>query len=673
MQPPNVADLLARTRDGFYVERDHVTQACEAAVSMAPASSRAHFFLGLDLLNRGVLADAKERFLVAKVLANSVAERSKALFALGCMYEEEGAVREALHKYKLAADEDPNHSLPAFRLGVLKMREGFFLEASFWLERALEGNDKSIFGEVRLHLSSCYARSCSKPNAALRESGLSLSELPRAEALLALNEWVAALDAFNLCSVESLDDVQIWSGIGVCQLRLGQGELAYASFRMCMELQPQTTSHITNMLVAAELRGNFGKMMAEEYAALLAEYKKSGAFSAPVQGATKRRRGVPPVPWFVGKDKPVTETTGRKVKFSVECAVVFCNLACSAIGFGALQQARILLNASLESDPDCFEALFNLGTLDLALGNNDDALALLERAVLLWPGNFGALMNYGVALTRVGRFGRAVDVLNDARALDPNNSDAKVNLGRALLSERKEASKAVALFREALQESDESTYAIACLAEGLLMLGEDEEAVLKASFCVDREPKNAKYLFLYGLTLMKRNVKAAIESLSNCVLLDPYHLNAMLALGSLCRAQNEWGEAREWYRRSLVCDANCAEAHFGMGLALARLEIAHLAVQEFAQCVQLNALHVDAYIEWSQVLMMNGQIDGALRCLKHAQTARVVSQQKKIVILMKQGEAYASLGQKESARACFREVLSLDETAIDAMLKLELL
>lgn len=499
-------------------------------------SSSAHYALAVQCLKERNLESCFEHLIVAKVLARSGSDLRKALFALGCLSEERHHFEEAGKYYKLVGIDSALADCAHFRLGVLKMQEGCYIEAMQYLEEVLHA-DEFPARESLLHcLAACYSRlnvvhKAEEMALLLRNSGfrpLSISQVLLAESLIKSERWAEAQVAL-LCVTGSDSDAQFWSALGVCQYMLRDSQ-AFWCFRKCVSLEPSVPAHRMNMILAAELvhdGDQLEKKIVGEYMMLLPASKVL-KFSEdpipalqPVAAKVKRRRGLPGTPWFVGRSVvsepiPVTDET-RKID-----AVSLCNLGCSAMVMEAFGHARILLQASLKLDGKCFEAMFNLGTLNLVEERVPEALEYLESAAKAFPRRQAVLLNYGVALNLSDRFQQAHSVLELAVRIDRDRKEllwlSKLALGKAKAG-LSDLEGAMALFVECFTETD-STEALASIATLLLQLGQEQQAQKKAQVCVEREPLNPEYLYLLGQAKWKNSdLAGALDVFKQCVAL----------------------------------------------------------------------------------------------------------------------------------------------------------
>ncbi len=670
------------------------------------ASSGAHFSFGCSLLDGRRWDEAKEHFIVAKTVAPVQSqERVRALFALGCMFEEERNFAEALKCFKAAISVANITPPPVLlvRYGLLKMAQGWVPDACELLRRAVSAEDFDAKLPVQsratavLTLAACFARMNNQTMlletlskfSAMAHSKSDSELFLMADSLIRIREWSSA------CSVLSMVQSptgQFASRLGVCFLMLNEPEKAFGWFRRCLELDPRSPQR-SNMLLAAEAMHSQSALLAKEYLVIIPRFRRftvvrpSVESGAPVVELKKRRRGLPGVPWFTGRSASAVASADSSAAAAAEAvpfsprfrseveeiewdAIVLCNMGSNALRMGAMRQARTLLTLSVRIKNDCVEAHYNLGTLNLIEGRLAEAIEHLEVAAKTLV-TFPVKTNYGVALTRAKKYQKAIAVLEGALALEPQNLVAVENLARAKLG-KGDFVEAMTMFCSVFDQI-ETTSSLAGIVECCLFLGVDKqsEAVNLASTCVAREPRNSQYQFLLGSALQFSDPAGALAALRRSVALNKENTNGWIILGNVLNRMGEWKEAEASFRAALELSQAIADAHFGLGVALARQETKlGASVQAFSACVARDPHHVDAYLEWAKLLMQNMQTGGAVICCKHALSSKRITKEQKVLVLMQQGIAFEALKNSEASLNCFRAVLEIDPNHAEAKLKL---
>jgi tetratricopeptide (TPR) repeat protein len=115
------------------------------------------------------------------------------------------------------------------------------------------------------------------------------------------------------------------------------------------------------------------------------------------------------------------------------CWLAYYNLGTIQIQNGKATDAINQFQRALRIKPDYAEAHNNLGTALFQNGQTDEAIANLQQAVAIWPGYAEAHNNLGTALLQKGEADEAIIHFQSALAIRPNYAKAHYNFGNALI------------------------------------------------------------------------------------------------------------------------------------------------------------------------------------------------------------------------------------------------
>ncbi|MDJ0516254.1 MAG: tetratricopeptide repeat protein [Trichodesmium sp. MO_231.B1] len=99
---------------------------------------------------------------------------------------------------------------------------------------------------------------------------------------------------------------------------------------------------------------------------------------------------------------------------------------------GQLQEAKIIYEKIIQSEPNNSQVLNYLGVLKAQMGDNNSAINLINKAVNLEPLNFGYLNNLGNTYRAAKQLDNAIDSYQIAIKLNQKSADSHLNLGIAL-------------------------------------------------------------------------------------------------------------------------------------------------------------------------------------------------------------------------------------------------
>jgi len=146
-----------------------------------------------------------------------------------------------------------------------------------------------------------------------------------------------------------------------------------------------------------------------------------------------------------------------------------CGIFLVSLGFLTWRQTAeyrdpfALYRATLQENPGCWMAHYNLGVVLSEQGEADQAIDHYRRAVDLRPDYAKAHYNLGRLLVERGQLADAIAHCEKAAALNPADADAQNNLGVTLFGIGR-ADDAIAHYRKALEISPENVAALSNLA-----------------------------------------------------------------------------------------------------------------------------------------------------------------------------------------------------------------
>lgn len=206
-----------------------------------------------------------------------------------------------------------------------------------------------------------------------------------------------------------------------------------------------------------------------------------------------------------------------------------------------------LYRTTIDRNPGCWMAHYNLGSLLDQHGRLDDAIAQYRRALAIRPGHFNACNNLGMALAQQGQPQEALGYFKRAIELKPNFADAYYNQGRALAALGQSAGALVS-YREALK--------------------------IDPDFVAARN-------HLGNLLFNRGQVDEAITEYRRALAVGPNSLDAHINLGAALARRGQTADAIREYRRALEIDPNSLAAHYNLGGALASQAMTEEALAQY--------------------------------------------------------------------------------------------
>lgn len=275
-------------------------------------------------------------------------------------------------------------------------------------------------------------------------------------------------------------------------------------------------------------------------------------------------------------------------------------------------EAEELFRRASQKKPDFAPAHAHLGLLYVQMGRPEVAVPQLREALRLDPSRTDAsaalvhiLQDQAQAAATAGDSGKSLELLADARKYAPDNADVQSAFGMMALRMAL-WQDAVAAFQQTLKLRKNDPTALYSLGRAFLGLWKFEDARQQFAQYVEVRPDDPSGHCALGMTLaaLERSGEARLqfersialapaqtESYFRLALLDldskdldsaarnlrqvldrePKHAGALTALGRVAFEQKRYSEAVELLQRAIANDDSLREAHYYLGLTLARM------------------------------------------------------------------------------------------------------
>jgi tetratricopeptide (TPR) repeat protein len=183
--------------------------------------------------------------------------------------------------------------------------------------------------------------------------------------------------------------------------------------------------------------------------------------------------------------------------------------------------------------PDYAEAHYNLGRLLVEQGQLDDAIAHYERAAVINPADAEAQNNLGVTLFGIGRADDAIAHYQKALEIRPDYAEASCNLANALIA-KDDFDGAIARYKACLAAIPDQEEAQYNLASALLRRGRTDEATVQYQKVLQMHPQSADaHANLGSAWLAKGRVRDAMAEYTKALQNSPENLAALSNLAWL--------------------------------------------------------------------------------------------------------------------------------------------
>ena len=234
-----------------------------------------------------------------------------------------------------------------------------------------------------------------------------------------------------------------------------------------------------------------------------------------------------------------------------------CGILLVSLGFLTWRQTAqyhdlsALYTATLQRNPGCWMAHYNLGIVLSEQGEADQAIEHYAQAVALRPDYAEAHYNLGRLLVEHGQLADAIAHYERAAAINPADAEAQNNLGVTLFGIGR-ADDAIAHYRKALEIRPDYAEASCNLANALIAKGDFDGAIARYTACLALIPdqEEAQYNLASAL-LRKGRTDEAIVEYQEMLQMHPESADAHANLGSAWLAKGRVRDAMAEYTKAL--------------------------------------------------------------------------------------------------------------------------
>jgi tetratricopeptide (TPR) repeat protein len=306
------------------------------------------------------------------------------------------------------------------------------------------------------------------------------------------------------------------------------------------------------------------------------------------------------------------------IEANPDCWLAHYNLAIDLKAEGRRQDALLHLEEAVRAKPDYADAHTNLAIALSEEGRSGEALSHAEEAVRLRPDMPEALVNLGLVLTKGGRPAEALAPLERAVQLRPGSAEVQYNLGLTFAALGR-LPEAMSHYHEALRLEPDSPEAHNALGTGWLAAGRYEEAIGELEQALRRKADYPEAQANLAQALVRSGrPQEAIPHYEEALRLRPDAPEAHYNLGLLLTAAGRKDEGLAHYARALQLKPDYAEAHNNLAVALFAEGRSGEAVSHFEEAVRLKPDFLEARLNLAETCARTGRLSEALA---HARAA----------------------------------------------------
>jgi protein O-GlcNAc transferase len=225
---------------------------------------------------------------------------------------------------------------------------------------------------------------------------------------------------------------------------------------------------------------------------------------------------------------------------------------------GNLRVAEAFYRDILSENPNDSDAMHLLGVIAIQCEDLPSAIVLIERAIAIQP-KAEYYGNLGVGLEKMNRLGESEQAYEKALGIKPDYIDALLNLG-VVHSRQRDFPKAIATYTKATQLAPLSFKAWHNLGIAHSEFGNARESLIAFDQASRIDPNDANVYANMGLVYVTQcESEAAKDAFERALSLDSKHVQANKQLAILYRSQEQYDEAIQFARQSLVHSNNDLE------------------------------------------------------------------------------------------------------------------
>ncbi len=313
-----------------------------------------------------------------------------------------------------------------------------------------------------------------------------------------------------------------------------------------------------------------------------------------------------------------------------------------------------LYQTTIDSNPDCWMAHFNLAIRFARRGQTDEAISHYQKGLELKPDSFESHNNLGLALAGQARIDEAILHYRRALEIKPDYAEAHNNLGLALAG-RGRVDEAIDCFHKALEIKPDFAKPHNNIGTALMGRGQVDAAIAQYRRALEIEPDYAEANNNLGVALAGRGqVDDAIALYRKALEIEPEYADAHNNLGVALKSRGQVDEAIAHYRMALESKPNYADAHNGLGVALAGRGQFDEAIVHYRKALEFKPDNAQVHNDLAVALFAREHVEEA-----------IVHYQKALEISPDILETHYNLGRAYSVRGRIDEALAHYQKALD--------
>jgi len=285
---------------------------------------------------------------------------------------------------------------------------------------------------------------------------------------------------------------------------------------------------------------------------------------------------------------------------------------------GSFEEAQVIYEQILKSQPGHFDAMQLLGVLFVQIKKYLEAIELLSKALEINPNHAGAYSNRGIALKELRRFDEALASYDQAISVNPGYLDAYSNRGN-VLQELKRFDEALASYDQAIAINPDYTEAYYNRGNVLQELKRFDEALASYDQAIAINLDYTEAYYNRGTILQElKRFDEALASYDQAIAINPDYAEAYNNRGVALKKLKRHDEALASYDQAIAINPDYAEAYNNRGNALQEDKFFDEALASYKQAIEINPDYAEAYYNCGVIFQSRKHLDEAINNYNHA-------------------------------------------------------
>lgn len=566
-----------------------------------------------------------------------------------------GAYAKAEEAYIKILSVLPSEPNALGRLGILRLREGRFVQAYAYLKEAVQQRPDEPDFQLAYGLAS-YALG-RRPDAQAAARAVLHVRPNDLEALLLLaDSCVTTRD--SQAAVKLVQELQSAHGdstgyhLALAGLYRAQRNFAPAeqAVRAALAVDPESAAahaELSNLLAAKGDQAASAEALAR--AAALSPWFSDTRIrhAARLAAAGAREPAAAEIEAVLAKVPNRVPALALRMKLAVEAA--------------RLQEAAADGRKILELDPNHLEAMMQLAAIKLAQRDLDGVIAELKRAEAVYERAPSIKFQLAVAYMGKGEHYSAENALNEALRLAPDFEDAQLLLAELQLRKGNWLG-AIALLQPLAERKPELRRAQLLLIQAHRGKGDPRESLRVLRHLIERDPTNPENHFLLALEFRQLDAGASRQALEHVVSLAPNHWPAQRLLLEEDLRSGRVAEAAHRVETLLAANPKDAVPWFMRARVRTAADDLAGAEADLHQAIGLNPNLQLAYLQLARIYHRTGRGDEAVAAL-----ADSAARSQSAAAYTQLGMLHAALGRHDEAQQAYERALELEEDFAPAL------